>query len=194
MSEGLFKIGLSHVAVLVPSVRKSADYLRQFKFAIGEEEIWDGEGTKEIYVAAGSANALLLMEPIKEGAYQRALQKRGPGIHHFAIDVLDLESFILSLSGSGWLLHPMSVKTMKKTQTAYLARPGFPGLIEVQERDEIANRPVFVENVTLSFASNLQYLLTPVGLSNVVSHDEAKSFLILSGQHVGLNELLALGG
>ena len=59
---------------------------------------------------------------------------------HLAIDVLNLESYIESLAGSGWLLHPISIKTMKQSQTVYLARPGFPGLIEVQERKEPIGR------------------------------------------------------
>ena len=58
----------SHVAILVPSVRKAADYLSQFNFQIGKEEVWDGEGTKEIYVERDKSNSLLLMEPIKPGA------------------------------------------------------------------------------------------------------------------------------
>lgn len=70
----------SHVAILVPSVRKAADHLRQFDFQIGKEEDWDGEGTREIYIEKDKANSLLLMEPIKPGAYQRALDKRGPGL------------------------------------------------------------------------------------------------------------------
>jgi hypothetical protein len=62
------KIQPSHVAILVPSVRKAADYLKQFNFQIGPEEIWDGEGTKEIYVERKKSNSLLLMEPVKPGA------------------------------------------------------------------------------------------------------------------------------
>jgi hypothetical protein len=69
-----YKIQPSHVAILVPSVRKAADYLRQFDFRIGKEESWDGEGTREIYVEKDKANSLLLMEPIKPGAYQRAIE------------------------------------------------------------------------------------------------------------------------
>lgn len=41
---------------------------------------------------------------MKEGAYTRAMKKRGPGLHHIAVDVLNLESFVDDLSGSGWLL------------------------------------------------------------------------------------------
>lgn len=89
----------SHVAILVSSVRKAAAYLRQFDFQIGKEEDWDGEGTREIYVEVAKANSLLLIEPIKPGAYQRALDKRGPGLHHLAIDVLNLEKYIESLAG-----------------------------------------------------------------------------------------------
>src|SRR5262245_23009735 len=42
--------GLNHVAILVRSVSKAAEYLRKFEFQIGEEEDFDGEGTREIYV------------------------------------------------------------------------------------------------------------------------------------------------
>jgi hypothetical protein len=64
----MFKIQPSHVAILVPSVRKAADHLKQFGLDIGKEEIWDGEGTKEIYVERNKGNSLLLMEPIKNGS------------------------------------------------------------------------------------------------------------------------------
>ena len=41
------EVQLSHVALLLPSVRKAADVLRKFDFQIGKEEEWDGEGTRE---------------------------------------------------------------------------------------------------------------------------------------------------
>src|SRR4051812_39623811 len=97
----------------------------------------------------GRAKALFLIETVKTSAYQRAIEKRGPGLHHLAIDVLHLEDYLLSLAGSGWLLHPKSVKTMRDSKTAYLARPGFPGLIEVQERKKLENGPLFVDSILL---------------------------------------------
>ncbi len=162
------KILPNHVAVLVPSVKKAAEYLKQFDFKIGKEEEWEGEGTKEIYVELGRVNSLLLMEPIKPGAYQRALEKRGPGLHHLAIDVLNLESFLEAIALSGWLLHPTSLKTMKQTKTAYLARPGFPALIEVQEREKLNNGLLFVNEIVLKMDSIHEKLLEPIGLHNVV--------------------------
>lgn len=183
------KIFPSHIAVLVPSVRKAADFLSQFKFQIGKEEDWEDEGTREIYVEKGKANSLLLMEPAKPGAYRRALEKRGPGLHHLAIDVLNIENFIESLVGSGWLLHPLSVKMLKQTQTAYLAPPGFPGLIEVQQQDEIKERSLFVNKVSIPFDAKLQGLIEPIGLSGIVLRSEELSFS-MAGQNITVQSLL----
>ena len=180
----------SHVAVLVHSVRKAADFLEQFSFQIGKEEIWDGEGTKEIYIERDKGNSLLLMEPVKPGAYQRAIEKRGPGLHHIAVDVQNLESFIESLAGSGWLLHPLSVKTMKKTQTAYLARPGFPGLIEVQERENLNERPLFVGGISLQMDPSVVGLLNFIGLSKIVIPSSSPTVLNLSGRNISLEDLI----
>lgn len=180
----------SHVALLVPSVRKAGDYLSKFDFQIGKEEVWDGEGTREIYVEREKGNSLLLMEPIKPGAYQRALEKRGPGLHHLAIDVLNLESYLESLAGSGWLLHPTSIKTMKQSQTAYLARPGFPALIEVQERKELTEHQLFVQEVSIPFDSTLNGLLKHIGLMRIVKSSSEDATLSLGGQVILLRDLL----
>lgn len=180
----------SHVAILVPSVRKAADYLRQFDLQIGKEEDWDGEGTKEIYIEKDKANSLLLMEPIKPGAYQRALAKRGPGLHHLAIDVLNLENYIESLAGSGWLLHPMSIKTMKQSQTAYLARPGFPAIIEAQERKELTDLQIFVKEISMPMDPALLSLVKHIGLEGIVKHSPEKATLSFGSQTIYLEDLL----
>ena len=179
----------SHVAVLVPSVRRAADFLRKFGFQIGPEERWDGEGTLEIYVEGAKANSLLLMEPVKPGAYQRALEKRGAGLHHLAIDVLDLMTFLEGLSGSGWLLHPTSVKTIQASQTAYLARPGFPGLIEVQQRQELLDRPLFVNGVSLKMDSELDRLLKSLGLESIARSSSANE-LIIGSHKIPITDLI----
>jgi len=185
------KIAPSHVAVLVPSVSKAADYLAQFNFQIGNAEEWDGEGTKEIYVERDKSNSLLLMEPIKPGVYQRALEKRGPGFHHLAIDVLNLEEYIESLAGSGWLLHPRSIKTIQQTQTAYLARPGFPALIEVQEKKEFStSKSLFVNQISLKMDSKHEGLLKSVGLDSIIKASNEAPTLFLNNQVINLKDLL----
>jgi hypothetical protein len=167
----------NHVAILVPSVRKAADYLSRFNFQIGKEETFEGEGTKEIYVEKGKANALLLMEAIGPGPYQQAMGKRGPGIHHLAIDVPNLESYLESLDGAGWLLHPRSIKMIKVARTAYLARPGFPALIEVQESSIGKKDERFVNEVGVDLNSDSVRLLNAVGLESIVKPSDEVNFL-----------------
>lgn len=182
-------ISPSHVAVLVPSVRKAADFFRKFDFEIGKEDLFEGEGTREIYVEYGKVNSLLLMEPTKPGSsYQRALDKRGPGIHHLAIDVLDLEKFISGLAGSGWLLHPNSIHMMKHVGTAYLARPGFPGLIEVQQKEKLQRGVPFVSQVSLPIDKSHSKLVEAIGLLEILKPSKAQE-LVIGGQTVPLKDL-----
>ena len=178
---------LSHVAILVPSVRKSADLLAKHSFEIGEEE--DFEETKEIYVQGGAHNPLLLMEAKEIGSYRKALEKRGPGVHHIAIDVTNLESYLKSLSGSGWLLHLNSLHTVKHMNTAYLARPGFPALIEVQEKKSLQNGPLFVEKILMKFEKNLENLVNSIGLNDLVQRSEGVESLTLRGQTISFQNL-----
>jgi hypothetical protein len=164
------KISPSHIALLVPSVRKAAAFLRRFGLPIGKEEEWDGEGTREIYVGFGQTNSLLLMEPAKPGAYRRAMEKRGPGLHHIAIDVLHLDQLIQTAQDGGWALHPASTSTIAKTRTAWFYRKGFPALIEVQERETLQSAPLFVRQLNLPASSEaVRKLLPSLGISTWVS-------------------------
>jgi hypothetical protein len=170
----------SHVALLVPSARKAADYLSQFGFQIGPEDRFADIGTLEIYVEGSKTNSLLLMEATGPGPYQRAFDKRGPGLHHLAIDVINLQSFIDSIAVSGWLLHPKSLKTLSH-QTIYLARPGFPGLIEVKQKDRLGTADLFVKEINLNLDSNATALLKAIGLTSVIK--PGKDLLLALGEH-----------
>lgn len=177
-------ISLSHLALLVPSVDHAAAVLRSYGFEPAAAEVWEGEGTKEIYVGLPAANALLLMEPAKPGAYERALKKRGPGLHHFAVDVPALEPFLTSIAGSGWLMHLNSVRTLQAHRTVYLARPGFPGLIEVQEKEPRADAN-FVTAVRHPLAYELHKLLAPVGLERLFQPSPGEASLEFNGGQGG---------
>lgn len=117
------------------------------------------------------------------------MEKRGPGIHHLAIDVLDLDGFLNAISGSGWLLHLNSLKTMKDYRTAYLARPGFPALIEVQEKKELMDGPLFVDGVSLKFDAGLAGLVSSTGLDQIVKPTRGNPFLSIQGKKIDLDKL-----
>ena len=187
MNDLKYKIIPSHVAILVPSVDKAAQYLQNFNFQFGPKE--EFEITREIYVHMEKSNSLLLMEPKGPGSYQRALEKRGPGIHHFAIDVLDVNSYLHSIRNSGWFLHLNSLSALKNYQTAYLARPGFPALIEVQEKEQLSDSPLFVEKITLPLDSRQKELVRVIGLESVVVPG-TNCMITLAGNNIELKELL----
>lgn len=174
----------SHVALLVPSVRRAAAFLHPYGLSIGKEAEFPGEGTREIYVNFGMGNSLLLVEPAGPGPYQRAMEKRGPGLHHLAVDVLDLEEFLAALPGSGWSLHPVSADTIKRTRTAWLFRRGFHGLVEVQERASLLTGPLFVSAVQIPGEGEwLRGLMAPLQLQEIVTGGSREMSLVLEGRH-----------
>jgi hypothetical protein len=181
------KVSPSHVAILVPSVRKAANYLRHFDYEIGEEEAFDE--TREIYVQGNDRNSLLLMEPAGPGSYKSALKKRGPGIHHFAIDVLNLEKYLNSISNSGWLLHLNSLTTIKNNRTVYLARPGFPALIEVQEKKTFSNGPLFIKKVSLDLEATHIKRLASIGLERIVTRSNKNPTLNINNKSIIIENL-----
>jgi len=179
----------SHLALLVPSVERASAKLRTLGCHVGPTEFWEGEGTKEIYVGEKPLSGLLLlMEPTKPGVYEDALKKRGPGLHHIAVDVLDLEGFVLGLIGTGWLLHPKSLATIKKTQTAWLARPGLP-LIEVQQRESLSSTSSFVIDIAMSVSSKEREMMNALGLKNFVSPHISGARISMGKSSISIAEL-----
>ncbi|MFK7960935.1 MAG: VOC family protein [Phycisphaerales bacterium] len=122
---------LDHVALLVPSIEAAAAALGSLRAERGPVEEFPSEGTREMYIGApGTGGRLLLLQPMgASGPYARAMAKRGPGLHHIAYRVADIDTFIDA--HPGWLLHPISLKTHPRSATAWFARPGIPILLEV---------------------------------------------------------------
>lgn len=137
---------LNHIAYLVESIEESlakADYPQDL---IGPIEEFPSEGTREVYVGKpDQLGKVLFMQAIGEGPYQAALEKRGPGLHHVAIDVENIDAYIEQLSGSGWYIHPKSLGYYRDHQQVFLCRPGTVLMIEVQQRTKIVEQGYFVE-------------------------------------------------
>ena len=173
---------LSHVAFLARSVERAAAPFRTLGHPVGPAAEWEGEGTLEIYVGGSERSAqVLLMEPVKAGAYERAMKKRGPGLHHLGIDVLDAEAYALQLARVGWLLHPRSLETFRKTRTLWLARPGIPTLLEVQQKERLVDAPAFVTRAELPVNASDAARVQSLGLAAVRAGEHFR-FEIESGE------------
>jgi len=126
-----------HVALLVDSIEGSLEYLSSMDASVGKIEAFPSEGTKEVYLGRReSPGRLLLVEVLGNGPYKRAMNRRGPGLHHIGLQVVDVEDYVGRLAGTGWFLHPSSLDTIRSSNTAWLARPGVPVLIEVYQPPE----------------------------------------------------------
>jgi len=174
---------LSHVAFLVVDAEKSAATLVGMGHLSGPIESWPKQGTKEIYFGDHNLRGrLLLMEPIGDGGYKRAMSSRGPGLHHIGIDVSDFEIFIDGLSGSGWYLHPKSLATIRKTKTAWLARQGTPFLIEAQQTETIQTGkepPLFISKLEVPVNSSKSQLLPSLGIVDIVQSTDNQTWLTI---------------
>lgn len=182
---------LDHIALVVNSVDQSIQKLKQFNFAIGQINEFPSEGTKEVYIAnQHEYGKLLLMEPISAGPYQKALQQRGAGLHHIAINVESIERYLEMLSGSGWYLHLHSFNSLKYG-TVWLARANTPLLIEVHQLDQSSvenSADLMIEKVLLNLPANA-HLLNSLQIKELSLSEKSETQLVIDGRAYNLLEL-----
>src|SRR5689334_21090346 len=79
-------INLNHIAILTTSLERSVGRLPS-SFSVQDMEEQHKEGTREQYVSGLMDHSifLLFIEPVQEGPYQKALDKRGAGLHHLGL-------------------------------------------------------------------------------------------------------------
>ena len=128
------------------------------------------------------ASLQLFMEAIGVGPYKTALNKRGVGLHHIALDVLNIDKFVNNLVGSGWLLHPKSLEFYNTYKQVYLCRTNLPMIIEIQQKKELIDVNRFVLGMEFPFGelrllNSLSCESLKMGEKLIISTDE-RSFSI----------------
>lgn len=180
------KAELSHVAFLVPSVTRSATYLSSKGFACDAVETFESEGTHEVYVGEYQTQSglLLLVEAVGDGPYKRAMIKRGPSLHHIAIDVLDSKEFIAQLQKVGWQLHPVDYG-----KTVWLFCKGLP-LLEVNEKNALSTKPAKISQI--QFPIHLNAMPAFEGLMNSKFSQGDELSLVADGVRLNFAEIACL--
>ena len=159
---------IDHVAYVVRSIEKTVDR-RGLNADLSAIEEFPGEGTRELYLGdSGQAGRLLLMEPIGEGPYLRALEKRGEGLHHVAYFVDDVAEYVASIAGSGWLLHPASVELLTSARQIWLCRPGVECLFEVSEGSRRYTTAADDSELEIPVQSGQEGLVSALGVRGLV--------------------------
>jgi len=86
-------VGVDHIAMAVRSVTDaSVLYRDQLGFLVSEPEEVVAQGVRVVFAEAGNTR-LELLEPLSDASpLTRFLEKRGPGLHHVAYRVTDIEA------------------------------------------------------------------------------------------------------
>lgn len=96
---------LDHVAICVEDVDQAAEKWRAlFDLAPREREVVASQKTEAMLLPLGEgleATSLELIAPRGNEGLDRFLQKRGPGLHHVAVEVEGIEQAIAALKALG---------------------------------------------------------------------------------------------
>lgn len=174
---------IDHVALLVRSVERAAEALARLGVeSIGAKDSFPSEGTAEVYVGAPERGArLLLMESIGPGPYQRALAKRGPGLHHVALVAGDVKAAVARGTAAGWVLK-------KSGAVSWLARSGAP-LLELAPSG--ATAAPLVTALEAPVAPSVGRWLAELGFSvDIRQAAPDAASLVLDGRRISFRELL----
>jgi catechol 2,3-dioxygenase-like lactoylglutathione lyase family enzyme len=191
---------LDHIGILVSNLEQTLRSLVPHGWPVGEVEEFPSEGTREVFVGpVGATGRLLLLQAIGEGPYGEAMAKRGPGLHHMAINVPDVPSFLDQVSGSGWYLHPTSLATYKKFETVWLSRPGVPMLVEVVETisrgTSEQDKDGFVTRIEVPLPEDKPRMADSLGLGRRFQPSPShRSFITIGGTRGALEEFLKIDG
>ncbi len=92
---------IDHVAILVPDIDAAAKkYEGIFGLAVREREVVASQETEAALLPIGDSN-IELISPRGNDSLVKYLEKRGPGLHHIAIEVEGIESALALLKGLG---------------------------------------------------------------------------------------------
>jgi len=92
---------IDHVAVAVSNIDEAlAKYAAVFGVAGRDREVVEAQKTEVTLVPIGDSN-IELIEPKGNAGLEKFLEKRGPGLHHIAIEVEGIEDALATLKALG---------------------------------------------------------------------------------------------
>ncbi len=128
---------IDHVAIAVADVDEA---LAKWRAAFGLEatvrEVVESQKTEAVLLPIGDSNVELISPKGNEGL-QKYLEKRGPGIHHIAIEVEGIESALAFLKGIGVQLIDETPRKGARGHKVAFIHPRATGgvLVELVEED-----------------------------------------------------------
>jgi methylmalonyl-CoA/ethylmalonyl-CoA epimerase len=129
---------IDHVAVCVSDIdAAAATWLRAFGLVVEAREVVASQKTEAALLPIGESNLELIAPRGNEGL-ARFLEKRGPGIHHIAIEVEGIREALAFLKGIGVPLIDETPRTGARGHQVAFVHPKATGgvLVELVEPSE----------------------------------------------------------
>ncbi len=93
---------IDHIGVAVVDIEDSlALYRDAFKMSVAHREIVEDQGVEAVLLDVGENHVELLAPLGPDTPVGRFIAKRGPGLHHVAYQVSDLETTLATLEATG---------------------------------------------------------------------------------------------
>ncbi len=103
---------IHHIAIAVNSIEDMLRiYTDWFGLELGHIEIQEEDKARTAIIPVGDSTIELIESTTPDGLIARFIEKRGEGIHHFALEVTDIKDAIETLGEQGV---PMIDKTARK--------------------------------------------------------------------------------
>jgi hypothetical protein len=172
---------LDHVSILVTSIDQGLDQFQIPGLSVGIVDTFEDIGTQEVYLGDSSHHGLILLQaPKGPGPYQRAFEKRGPGLHHLGILTEDFPKTNNLLSQLGWFVHPSSLNHLRKNSMVYYVRPGVGTILEIIPKSSITIKPSLVTSVSIPVREGLKGLIEGLGIPQILTTINPRGFLVVN--------------
>ena len=184
---------INHIAFLVTSAKRSAQYFEKLGLFANPLEIYDDEGTREIYIGDDATLVrILLLEAFRDGPYKNALKKRGTGLHHIAIETEQMANYIEALELAGWSIHPKYKDSYIRDNLAYLYKKGVPLLIELYPQRNKHIQQTLVKELSVPVLSDLSPLIAALNIETVICKDVNEISLVVNNIRIFQSEFVNL--
>jgi methylmalonyl-CoA/ethylmalonyl-CoA epimerase len=96
---------IDHVGIAVPEIDAALGLWRDsFRLDVAHREVVEEQGVEAVLLGVGENHIELLAPLGPDTPVGKFLAKRGPGMHHMAYQVSDIEATLASLQGAGLTL------------------------------------------------------------------------------------------
>jgi methylmalonyl-CoA/ethylmalonyl-CoA epimerase len=127
---------IDHIGVAVEEIEPALELWRdRLELHVGHREISEEQGVEAVLLDLGSDHIELMAPLAADTPVGKFLAKRGPGLHHVAYTVPDIQTTLAALEGAGLRLIDKSPRAgLRETRVAFIHPKAIGGvLIEVVE-------------------------------------------------------------